>query len=399
MSSSPRGMDEVSIGLMPWPSGFGSIGGVRWALGKSGNVLVRLRIRRRDGCFMPPSRCKMPSVSRFGARLGIIVAATDKVGNVTPSLRYRKEGRQGGRTSLRDLRQARHHAPASRQGVHFQESQGTRHPRCEDARARPRAGVAAGVDRRLDLDRSARASPGDRPRRRRPQAVSLSRGLDRRTQLDQVPPHAGVRGGAAVDPQTHPPRFDGPGLLPAARAGDRRRAAGARPTFASATKSTRATNKSHGLTTLQDRHVKIRGRKLRFAFRGKSGVFQTIEIEEPQLAKAVQQCQDLPGQTLFQYRDDATQASDACRPRTSTVTWARVSGGHFTAKDFRTWAGTLSAAQALDGMPPPASKTAATRSIVEAVDSVAEALGNTRAVCRKCYIHPAVLRRSRAASR
>ncbi len=149
------------------------------------------------------------------------------------------------------------------------------------------------------------------------------------------------------------------------------------------------TNKSHGLTTLKHRHVKVRGRTLRFAFRGKSGVFQTIEIEAPQLAKAVQQCQDLPGQTLFQYRDDhgkirSLSSSDINRYL------GEISGGPFTAKDFRTWAGTLTAAQALDDLPPARSKTAGNKVIVEAVDGVAEALGNTRAVCRKCYIHPAV---------
>ena len=149
-------------------------------------------------------------------------------------------------------------------------------------------------------------------------------------------------------------------------------------------------NKSHGLTTLRDRHVTIRGRKLHFAFRGKSGVFQSIEIEEPRLALAVRQCQDLSGQTLFQYIDENKKR----RKLTSSDINAylrEVSGGKFTAKDFRTWAGTLSAAQALDGMEQPKSKTAAKRAIVQAVDQVAEALGNTRSVCRKCYIHPAVM--------
>jgi DNA topoisomerase-1 len=144
------------------------------------------------------------------------------------------------------------------------------------------------------------------------------------------------------------------------------------------------------LTTLRDHHVKVRGRKLTFAFRGKSGVFQSIEIEEPRLALAVRQCQDLPGQSLFQYIDE----NDKRRTLTSSDINAylkEVSGGKFTAKDFRTWAGTLSAAQALDDMETPASKTAANKAIVQAVDRVAEALGNTRAVCRKCYIHPAVL--------
>ena len=150
-------------------------------------------------------------------------------------------------------------------------------------------------------------------------------------------------------------------------------------------------HKSHGLTTLRDRHVKIRGRKLHFTFRGKSGVFQSIEIEEPRLALAVRQCQDLPGQTLFQYIDEEQKQRSLSSSDINSYL-KDVTGGRFTAKDFRTWAGTLSAAKALDGMEPPPSKAAANRSIVEAVDKVADALGNTRAVCRKCYIHPAVLR-------
>lgn len=149
-------------------------------------------------------------------------------------------------------------------------------------------------------------------------------------------------------------------------------------------------HRSHGLTTLKNRHVKIRGGKLHFAFRGKSGVFQSIEIEEPRLALAVRQCQDLPGQTLFQYLDDNGKRRSLSSSDINAYL-KEVTGGRFTAKDFRTWAGTLSAAQALDKMALPESKAAAKRSIVQAVDGVAEALGNTRAVCRKCYIHPAVI--------
>ena len=148
-------------------------------------------------------------------------------------------------------------------------------------------------------------------------------------------------------------------------------------------------NKSHGLTTLRDRHVSIRGRRMRFAFRGKSGVFQTVEIEAPHLAKAVQQCQDLPGQSLFQYLDDRKRVRDLTSSDVNKYL-REISGGPFTAKDFRTWFGTLTAAQALDDMPEPTSKTAGNKWIVKAVDQVAEALGNTRAVCRKGYIHPAV---------
>jgi DNA topoisomerase-1 len=149
-------------------------------------------------------------------------------------------------------------------------------------------------------------------------------------------------------------------------------------------------HKSHGLTTLKDRHVKVRGRKLSFAFRGKSGVFQEIEIEEPRLAKAVREVQDLPGQTLFQYRDDHRRVRDLSSSDVNAYL-GEICGGSFTAKDFRTWAGTLAAAQALDKVECPETKTATNRAIVKAIDCVAEALGNTRAVCRSSYIHPAVL--------
>ena len=150
------------------------------------------------------------------------------------------------------------------------------------------------------------------------------------------------------------------------------------------------TNRSHGLTTLRDRHVSIRGRHLQFDFRGKSGVHQTIELDNPHLAKAVKQCQELPGQTLFQYRDDRRKVRDVSSADVNRYL-QEISGGLFTAKDFRTWAGTLAAAEALDGAQPVKSASARARAIVKAVDGVAARLGNTRAVCRKCYIHPAVL--------
>ena len=149
-------------------------------------------------------------------------------------------------------------------------------------------------------------------------------------------------------------------------------------------------NGSHGLTTLRDRHVKVRGRHLHFEFRAKSGVRQEIDFDDARLARAVRICQDLPGQVLFQYEDEdgtvrAVSSSDV------NDYLREASGGAFTAKDFRTWAGTLAAATELDTFDPPSSMTAGKKSIVEAVDRVAEVLGNTRAVCRKCYIHPAVL--------
>jgi DNA topoisomerase-1 len=149
-------------------------------------------------------------------------------------------------------------------------------------------------------------------------------------------------------------------------------------------------HRSHGLTTLQDRHVTIRGRRLHFAFRGKSGVFQSVEIEEPRLAVAVRQCQDLPGQTLFQYLDERRKVKSLSSSDINAYL-RDIAGDQFTAKDFRTWAGTLAAATALDGMSMPSTKTAANKAIVAAIDRVAATLGNTRAVSRGSYIHPKVL--------
>ena len=150
------------------------------------------------------------------------------------------------------------------------------------------------------------------------------------------------------------------------------------------------TNGSHGLTTLRDRHVTVRGRRVHFAFRAKSGIRQEAALDDAQLARAVRVCQDLPGQILFQYEDDDGRIRAVTSSDVNTYL-REASGGEFTAKDFRTWAGTLAAAQELDTCEPPRSPTAAKRSIVAAIDRVAESLGNTRAVCRRCYIHPAVL--------
>jgi DNA topoisomerase-1 len=148
-------------------------------------------------------------------------------------------------------------------------------------------------------------------------------------------------------------------------------------------------NGSFGLTTLQDRHVDVRGRKVRFRFRAKSGVMQQIDLEDAVLARSVQRCQDLPGQTLFQYVDE----TGARRTISSTDVNAylrEIAGDEFTAKDFRTWAGTVLAACELCADSEGTSQAARKRFISGAVGRVAEQLGNTKAVCRRCYIHPAV---------
>ncbi len=150
------------------------------------------------------------------------------------------------------------------------------------------------------------------------------------------------------------------------------------------------TNGSFGLTTLQDRHAHVKGRHVRFRFRGKSGVFQHVELDDPQLAKSVRRCQELPGQTLFQYIDEdgARQAIDSA----DVNEYLRAVTGHdFTAKDFRTWSGTVLAASALARPERGHSAAARKKHLVRAIDAVAKRLGNTKAVCRKCYVHPAIL--------
>ena len=149
-------------------------------------------------------------------------------------------------------------------------------------------------------------------------------------------------------------------------------------------------NRSFGLTTLRERHVEVRGAKLRFTFRGKSGVPHSVEVTDRRLARIVQQCQDLPGQELFQYVNGngrrQTVSSDDVNEYLREATGRAV-----TAKDFRTWAGTMLAARELRDLGPAESQRAAERNIVQVIDTVAAKLGNTRAVCRKYYVHPTVL--------
>ncbi|HUP39245.1 MAG TPA: hypothetical protein VM115_03925 [Vicinamibacterales bacterium] len=148
-------------------------------------------------------------------------------------------------------------------------------------------------------------------------------------------------------------------------------------------------NNSFGLTTLLDQHVQIQGATVTFHFRAKSGVMQTIEVQDPSLARIVKRCRQLPGEALFQYVDDKgkrqTVDSSAVNAYLRDIT-----GRSFTAKNFRTWAATVLAAKAVCGLPECTSDTAFKRNIVRAIDAVAAKLGNTRAVCRSSYIHPGV---------
>jgi DNA topoisomerase I len=148
-------------------------------------------------------------------------------------------------------------------------------------------------------------------------------------------------------------------------------------------------NNSFGLTTMRDRHVKVNGSTVRFAFRGKSGRRHAIDLRNRRLAAIVKRCRDLPGYELFQYVDedgtrqviDSSDVNEYLR---------EITGEDFTAKDFRTWAGTMLAARAL-GELPSETTTEAKKNLVKAIEAVAGLLGNTKSVCRKCYIHPAVI--------
>jgi DNA topoisomerase-1 len=147
------------------------------------------------------------------------------------------------------------------------------------------------------------------------------------------------------------------------------------------------TNNSFGMATLQDRHVRIRGSEIHFKFRGKSGKMHEIGLDDKELAKIVRDCHDLPGQELFQYLDDDGNVCDVTS-RDINDYLREVSGQDFTAKDFRTWAGTTIAFEVLSLSTSATSATAAKRNVLAALDCVAKKLGNTRAVCRKSYVHP-----------
>ena len=149
-------------------------------------------------------------------------------------------------------------------------------------------------------------------------------------------------------------------------------------------------NHSYGLTTLRNRHVDVEGSKVRFHFRGKSGVRHDVAVSDRRLARIVHRCQELPGQELFQFEVEPGSFHVIDSGDVNEYLH-QVTGQPFTAKDFRTWAGTLLAAASLRAFAAFKSQAQARRNIVEAIDQVARRLGNTRAVCRKCYVHPAVV--------
>lgn len=148
-------------------------------------------------------------------------------------------------------------------------------------------------------------------------------------------------------------------------------------------------NRSFGLTTMRSSHVDVSGSLLRFEFRGKSGVAHSIDLRDPRLARIVKRCQELPGQQLFQYVDQQDQRHDVDSSDVNDYL-REATGEDFTSKDFRTWMATVFAASLLHRARPAASRSQATRNFAKVIERVARQLGNTKAVCRKCYVHPAV---------
>ena len=149
-------------------------------------------------------------------------------------------------------------------------------------------------------------------------------------------------------------------------------------------------NKSFGLTTLRNRHVAIAGSKIHFHFRGKSGKEHSVTVQNRQLARIIKRCQDLPGHELFQYLDEAGKRYTVESADVNNYL-REISGHDFTAKDFRTWAGTVFATDALYELGTFETQTEAKKNIGKAIEVAAEHLGNTKTICRKCYVHPGVI--------
>jgi DNA topoisomerase I len=149
-------------------------------------------------------------------------------------------------------------------------------------------------------------------------------------------------------------------------------------------------NKSYGLTTLRNPHVKVDGSELRFQFKGKSGKMWRLQVKDRRIAKIIRACQDLPGQRLFQYRDEEGEIRDVTSADVNAYL-KEITGRDVTAKDFRTWAGTVMAALALQEFEAFDTKATQKKNLKEAIERVSSRLGNTPTICRKCYVHPEVL--------
>jgi len=149
-------------------------------------------------------------------------------------------------------------------------------------------------------------------------------------------------------------------------------------------------NQSFGMTTLRNRHVKVDGADIKFHFRGKSGVQHTIKLHDPYMVRIVRKLLDLPGQDLFQYVDEAGETHTIGSGDVNDYLH-EITGEDYTAKDFRTWAGTVLAALALNEFKQFDSQAQAKKNVVQAIEHVAMKLGNTPTICRKCYVHPDVI--------
>lgn len=149
-------------------------------------------------------------------------------------------------------------------------------------------------------------------------------------------------------------------------------------------------NESYGLTTLRNKHVDVEGQKITFKFKGKSGQSHNISLYDKRLAKIVRRCKDLPGQELFEYLNEKDEVLSITSTDVNEYL-NEISGEHFTAKDFRTWAGTVLAVFALQEFQQFDNEAQAKKNIVQAIENVSKRLGNTVTICRKCYIHPEVL--------
>ena len=148
-------------------------------------------------------------------------------------------------------------------------------------------------------------------------------------------------------------------------------------------------NDSYGLTTIEGEHATVRGASVHFEFRAKSGVEQSISVSDKRLARIVKQCQELPGEDLFAFTTPDSKVVDVTSTHVNHYL-RDVTGDTFTAKDFRTWGGTVVAAEALARLGPVVTKKEQESNVLAAIDAAAEALGNTRAVARSCYVHPGV---------
>ena len=303
---------------------------------------------------------------------------------------HRQSAARAGLRYVTDARE-RHHAPARRRRAGPTTCRtASASPSAEIRKPAERARHPAGVDRRVDLSGSRRPHPGHGARRARAQAVPLPRAVSRGARP--------ARSSAACWSSARRCRCCASASSATCAAQDLSR----KQLLATVVRLLDRTlirvgndeyareNRSYGLTTLRRRHVRVDGAMLRFSFRGKSGVEHSIAINDPRLARIVQRCQRPAGRGAVPVPRRRRQAPVGVLRRRQRVLRA-LTGRDITAKDFRTWGGTMLAAMELRRMGPAASRREADRNIIAAVDAVAERLGNTRAVCRKYYVHPALL--------